>query len=78
MSKLEALIEEARRLPVPDRQRLLAEVERSLEGGPSAQLGGTYAPLLALAGSAPTDFADVSVDEYRHLARAIAPEPGGE
>jgi hypothetical protein len=79
MTKVDALIEEARRLPESDRRRLLAEVERSLEGGGAASAPShSYASLLAIAGTAASDFADVSTEKYRHLASAIAPEPGGE
>lgn len=68
MTKLEALIEEARRLPVPDRQKLLVEVERSLacETGPAA----SYGSLLSLAGTAGSQYTDVSVDKYGHVAEA--------
>ena len=76
MTRVEALIEEARRLPESDRLRLLAEVGRSLDGGRSAEAPlASYAPLLALAGSAASEFRDVSTEKYRHLASAIAPEP---
>jgi hypothetical protein len=79
MTKVEALIEEARRLPASDRVRLLAEVGRSLEGDSSAE-GPlvSYGPLLALAGSAASEFHDVSIAKYRHLAGAVTPEPAEE
>jgi hypothetical protein len=68
MTKLEALIEEARQLPVPDRQRLVAEVERSLESDGATPAGsGSYAPLLSIAGKFPSHFTDVSTDKYSHL-----------
>jgi hypothetical protein len=79
MTKVEALIEEARRLPASDRVRLLAEVGRSLDGDKSTETPlASYAPLLALAGSAASEFRDVSTEKYRHLASAIAPEPQEE
>jgi hypothetical protein len=79
MTKVEALIEEARRLPASDRERLLAEVKRSLDGARSAEAPpASYAPLLALAGSAASEFRDVSTEKYGHLASAIAPEPREE
>lgn len=79
MTKLEALIEEARQLPVPDRRRLVAEVERSLESDGAAATGsGSYAPLLSAAGKFPSDFTDVSTEKYRHVADALAPKPGDE
>lgn len=79
MTKIEALIEEARRLPTDDRRRLLAEVERSLQrdDAPAAR-PGSYAPLLSLAGTARSSFDDVSSDKYRHLAIAVTPEPPDE
>ena len=79
MTKLEALIEEARQLPVSEPRRLVAEVERSLESdGAAPARPGSYAPLLLIAGKFPSDFTDVSTDKYRHLADAFAPKPGDE
>lgn len=54
MTKLEALIEEARRLPLEDRQSLLAEVEQSLASEP-AQGIPTYASLVSLTGTATSE-----------------------
>jgi hypothetical protein len=76
MTKIEALIEEARRLSAEDRLRLLAEVERSLAGEPAA--AASYAPLLALRGTARSGFSDVSTDKYSHVASALASEPADE
>lgn len=68
MMKLDALIEEARWLSVSDRQRLVTEVERSLENDRAAGTpSGSYTPLLSAAGKFPSDFTDVSTDKYRHL-----------
>ena len=79
MTKLEALIEEARQLPVSERRRLVAEVERSLESDGAALVGpGSYAPLLSATGKFPSDFTDVSTDKYRHLADALSPKRGDE
>lgn len=79
MTRLEALIEEARRLPASDRLRLVAEVERSLQADTASRIpSASYAPLVSLAGTVPSDFSDVSVDKYRHLASAVAPEPEDE
>jgi hypothetical protein len=76
MTKLEALIEEARRLSTTDRRRLVAEVEDSLErDDPAGGRSDSYAPLLSLAGTAQSAFDDVSIDKYRHLALAVSPEP---
>jgi hypothetical protein len=80
MTKVEILIEEALQLPASDRLRLIEAVERSVEGetvaGPLAS--GSYAPLVALAGTAVSDFSDVSTDKYRHVAEAYSPKPGDE
>ena len=80
MTKLERLIEEARELPAADRLRLIEEVERSVEDetGASPLASSGYGPLVALAGTAVSDFKDVSTDKYRHLAEAYAPTPDGE
>mgnify|MGYP001587109132 CR=1 FL=1 len=79
MTKVELLIQEARQLPAPDRIRLLVEVERSLESDRARDAGSSpYSALLLAAGTAPSDFSDVSIEKYRHLASAIAPKPGDE
>ncbi len=80
MTKLEKLSEEARQLAPADRVRLLDEVERSLEGRRVEAASGPspYASLISMAGSVPSDFSDVSIDKYRHLADACAPRPGDE
>ena len=77
MSKVEVLIEEARQLPASDRRRLIEEVERSFKSdrGAEAPLSPSYAPLLSLAGTAASDFSDVSVDKYDHVAEASASRP---
>jgi hypothetical protein len=77
MTKLDRLIEEARELPASDRLRLIEEVERSVEDE-SEKRPATLASLVALAGTAESDFDDVSTDKYRHLAEAYAPKPHGE
>ena len=78
MSKVEVLIEEARQLPASDRRRLIEEVERSFksERGSEATSSPSYAPLLSLAGTAASDFSDVSIDKYDHVAEASASRPG--
>jgi len=80
MTKLERLIEEARQLPESDRLRLVEGVERSVEGETEASslASGSYGPLVALAGTAVSDFSDVSTDKYRRLAEADAPRRGDE
>lgn len=80
MTKLERLIEEARELPTADRLRLIEEVERSVdaEAHTSPLASRDYEPLLALAGTAVSEFQDVSTDKYRHLGEAYAPTLKGE
>jgi hypothetical protein len=80
MTKVEKLIREARQLPETDRARLLDEVERSLDADTTATRSDprSYASLISIAGSAPSDFSDVSTEKYRHLAEAYAPKPGGK
>jgi hypothetical protein len=79
MTKLERLIEEARELPAADRLRLIEEVERSVDAeAPSPLASRDYEPLLALAGTAVSEFQGVSTDKYRHLGEAYAPTPDGE
>ncbi len=80
MTKIESLIEEARGLPPSEQRRLLAELKRSLESedGPD-KWGRSYASLLSLAGTAPSDFGDVSAEKYDHAAEAYSPKtPTGE
>jgi hypothetical protein len=80
MTKLERLIEKACELPAPERLRLMEAIERSVEG--ETRVRGrkalSYEPLLALAGTAASDFEDVSTDKYRHLAETYGPRPGDE
>ena len=80
MAIVERIINEARRLSPSDRVRLVEEVERSLEGEVQAVASGSgsYAPLIAMAGTVPSDFSDVSTDKYRHLAAASSAVPGDE
>jgi hypothetical protein len=80
MTKLERLIEEARELPAADRLRLIEEVEGSVDDETDARplASRDYEPLVALAGTAVSEFQDVSTDKYRHLGEAYAPTPDGE
>ena len=66
MTKLERLIDEARELPASDRLRLIEEVERSAEDK-SEKRPAMLGSLVALAGTAESDFDDVSTDKYRHV-----------
>lgn len=68
MKTIEEIIEQARRLSPQDRQRLIEQLEELLgEEQTSASVlpEGPYAQSLALAGTAHTDFTDVSPDKYK-------------
>ena len=69
MTKVEQLLEEAKRLSVEERQELASKLSRSLKKGRSRQApgAGPYAALLELAGTAHTTFRDVSRNKRRHL-----------
>jgi hypothetical protein len=73
MHTVEEIIEQVRRLSLQDRRWLVEELERLLAKEIEENqlpLGGPYARSLALAGTVHTDFTDVSVDKYKHLAEA--------
>jgi len=75
MGIVEALIEQARRLPRADRQRVVEAVEDSLVEDTTIAPGtaeGPYERSLALAGTMHTAFTDVSTDKYKHLAAVYA------
>ena len=75
MQTVEEIIEQARRLSPQDRQRLveqLEELSREEQTTASVLPGGPYAHSLAQAGTAHTDYTDVSTDKYKHLAEAYA------
>jgi len=85
MEKLERMIEQARRLPAKDRRRLIAALNKSVGNGRKTMTPtrrpkkrrrgeGPYARSLALAGTARSDFSDVSSDKYKHLADIYADE----
>jgi hypothetical protein len=83
MEKLERIIEQVRRLPVKDRRRLITVLNRSLVNGsktakevkrtkkrPRAE--APYAISLTFAGTARSDYSDVSSNKYKHLADIYA------
>jgi hypothetical protein len=83
MHTVHEIVEEAKRLPVPERRRLIHEIESSLElekdqkAAPQQLLSGSssgrrYAQTLALAGSLHSDYRDVAGDKYKHLAEIYA------
>ena len=81
MHTVQEIVEEARRLPVPERRRLIHEIESSLEKDlkvdqkepPPVDLSSLrYAQTLALAGTLHSDHPDVAGDKYKHLAEIYA------
>ena len=76
MSAVEKLLEQARRLSLSERRRLVAHLERSLLREPAGArrrpAEGPYARSLALAGTVHTSFRDVSSNKYRHVGEAAA------
>ena len=84
MDKVQRIIEEARRLPARDRQKLIAALTKSRSNGKRAskvtkrRAAGAIDRLaaldgfLALAGTAHSDYTDVSSDKYKHLAEIYA------
>ncbi len=81
MGKIEKLLEETLELPRDERERLLAQLQESLEVKPSEDVGGqptSYRALIDLAGTLSSAFSDVSTDKLKHLAEAYKPRPGEE
>lgn len=74
MRSIDEILELARQLPPEDRRRLLDKLEDSLveeEPVPSEMSAeGPYAALLEMAGTAHSDFTDVSTDKYKHVGAA--------
>jgi hypothetical protein len=73
MNTVEAIIEQARQLLPQERRQLVEKLEQLLvEESEGQPFEGPYARSLALAGTASSDFTDVSADKYKHLAEAYA------
>ena len=81
MRTVNEIVEEAKLLPVPERRRLIHEIESSMEEdqivdpkelSPVAPLRPRYTQTLALAGTLPSDYRDVAGDKYKHLAEIYA------
>jgi hypothetical protein len=79
MRKINEILEQAKRLSVKERQRLIEELEdledssEELEGPSTAKRSpsqGPYARTLAAAGTVHSDFDDLSTDKYKHVAAA--------
>jgi hypothetical protein len=78
MRKIDEILEQAKRLSVKERQRLIEELE-DLEDSSELQESskakksppqGPYARTLAAAGTVHSDFDDLSTDKYKHVAAA--------
>lgn len=90
MDKVERLIEQARRLPPRDRQKLIVALMKWHKDGkrtakPTKKQKPRkvvrerpYAALLELAGTAHSDYTDVSTDKYKHLAEIYYDRHEGE
>jgi hypothetical protein len=76
-NQAQRIIERATRLPERERRRVVSALEASLAKSAEsiarpARRVPSYQALLALAGTAHADTADVSADKYAHLAAAYA------
>ena len=68
MTKVEALLEQVKRLSTEERKELASKLQRVTGRRADRRMGaGPYAPLLELAGTADSDFGDVSSRKKRHL-----------
>lgn len=71
---VEHIVMEAKELPHEEQQRLLIILTELLTGAPESPVSSSqanpYAFSLALAGNAHSDFTDVAVDKYQHLAES--------
>ena len=84
MDKIQWIIEQARRLPAQDRQKLVDALRHGRPNGKEASKPrkapaasttrrlGVLDSFLALAGTAQSDYADVSSNKYKHLAEIYA------
>jgi hypothetical protein len=81
MHTVNEIVEEAKRLPVAERRRLIHEIESSMEKDqivdqkeppPVSPSHPRYTQTLALAGTLHSDYRDVAGDKYKHLAEIYA------
>jgi hypothetical protein len=75
MHTVQEIVAEAKRLPAPERRRVIDAIEDSLEQEEDQQAARRAAALdhwLALAGTMHSDYTDVSSDKYKHLAEIYA------
>lgn len=78
MRTADQIAEEAKRLPPDERRQLAEELLQSLSDGGSkrseAERLAALDALLALSGTAHSDFGDVSRHKGKHLAQVYAPK----
>ncbi len=69
MTKVEELFEQAKRLSTKERAELARKLQKSVKERRSRRPAGTgpYGALLELAGTAESDFRDVSSNKKKHL-----------
>ena len=68
MSKVEELLEQAKKLSAVEREELATRLRRGLERGSRRKaVEGPYSALLELAGTAQSDARDVSRHKKKHL-----------
>lgn len=74
MTKVEALLEQAKALSDRERKELASKLQHSVRSrsGRRSSSGGPYGSLLELAGSADSDFKDVSRRKKKHLGAVYA------
>jgi len=77
MPTVEELLEQAKHLPPKDRRRLIAELEDSIADqaeapGEAPRRSRGLAMFIAMAGTAHSDFTDVSTNKGKHLAEIYA------
>jgi len=74
MTKVEALLEQVKRLSAEEQKELARRLQRSVTERRASRpaAAGPYASLLELAGTADSDFRDVSGDKKKHLGAIYA------
>ena len=76
MHTVREIVEEAKLLPVPERRRLIAELQEVLSNdevtGAEAQRLAALDAWNAKAGTGQSSFTDVARDKYKHLAEVYA------
>ena len=80
MQTLDQILELVLELPAAARRRLvqrLDELERAELSAAPAPEDRQYSALLAMAGTADSEFTDLSTDKYRHIGDAIAEHKRG-